>query len=335
MSEPAQSDVLKEMMKALQHFVPDQVAGLPRPSLTLARAEFCAAGIGNSIGMSPRGSIGAVEQHAVRVKAIARFSLWGFVPFDTDQAVNALNTVIFARRADLQAQGFLKLSFDESTHLEQTRDSTAWRRFADYDTLYEKSYEDVGDAASLILPISVSETATGDSLTVTGDLGRWDDQAAPALSIRGQETFTELAALAFFPDPANTPTGAVTITRTFDGAPAPADAGTLAAFLAQVTSSAAPARNVFVSFASVSDLLAQFTPDPPPVAPDTTPPDTTSVSMGDRNKDGTPDSYVPTHLVFPAPLVLASIADRLELSYARPKFDRAGVVYLRALRQGG
>lgn len=323
MAEPVLSDVLAAMMNALQPFVPPQVVGLPKPSLTFARAEFCAAGIGNCIGMSTRGSIGGVEQHAVRVQAVARFLLWGFAAFDVDQAVNALNTSIFAKRSDLQAQGFLKISFDETTHMEQTRDSTAWRRFADYDTLYEFPYEDVGDAASLILPIGAHETATGDSLTITGDLGRWDDQAAPTLSIRGQATITELAALSFFANPANPPTRPVTITRTFDGAPAAVDAGTLPAFLSQITSSAAPVRNIFVSFTSVSNLLAQFAPD------------TTPFSMGDSNQDGIPDRYVPTHLVFPAPLVLRSVTDRLELSYAQPKFDRKGVVYLRALRRGG
>ncbi|SEE84743.1 hypothetical protein SAMN05444161_7426 [Rhizobiales bacterium GAS191] len=323
MAEPVPSDVLTAMMNALEPFVPAQVAGLPRPSLTFASAEFRAAGIGNCIGVSTRGSIGGVEQHAVRVQAVARFSLWGFAAFDVDQVVNALTTSIFAKRSDLQAQGFLKLSFDETTHMEQTRDSTAWRRFADYDTLYEFPYEDVGDAPSLILPIAAQETTTGDSLTITGNLGRWDDKAAPTLPIRGQQTITELAALSFFANPADPPTGSVTITRTFDGAPAPANAGTLPAFLSQITSSAAPARNVFVSFASVSSLLAQFTPD------------TTPFSMGDWDQDGIPDSYVPTHLVFPAPLALRSVTDRLELSYSQPKFDRTGVVYLRALRRGG
>jgi hypothetical protein len=323
MAEPAPSDVLASMMNALQPFVPAQVAGLPQPSLTFARAEFCAAGIGNFIGASARGSIGGVEQHAVRVQAVARFSLWGFAPFDVDQSVNALTTSIFAQRSDLQARGFLKLAFDETTHLEQTRDTAAWRRFADYDMLYEFPYEDVGDAASLILPVVATETGTGDGFSVTGNLGRWDDQAAPTLSIRGQATITELAALSFFANPADPPTGAVTITRTFDGAPVPADAGTLPAFLSQITSTAAPIRNVFVSIASVSNLLAQFTPD------------TTPFGMGDRDQNGIPDSYVPTHLVLPAPLLLGSVKDRLEFSYGQSKFDRSGVVYLRALGRGG
>jgi hypothetical protein len=55
--------------------------------------------------------------------------------------------------------------------------------------------------------------------------------------------------------------------------------------------------------------------------------------MGDRADDGTTDIYQPSHLVFPAPLVLASVADRLELSYANAKFDQIAVVYLRAVRK--
>jgi hypothetical protein len=310
------------MMTALQPFVPAQVAGLPKPSLALAKAEMRAAGIGNLIGMSSRGSIGAVEERAVRMQATARFSLWGIAVFDVDQVLTALTTSIFAKRADLQAQGFLKLSLDGSLPAEHTKESGVWRRFADYDILYEFTYQDVGEAASLIRPISAQDTPTGEQWAIMGDLARWDDAEAPPLVIRGPAIITELAALAFFADAANPPTGGVTITRTFDDAPAPADAGTLAAFLAQITASGSPARNALVNFASVSDLLAQFAADGVPM------------QMGDRNQNGTLDTYVPTHVVFPAPLTLPSVTDRLELAYGQAKFDRTAVVYLRAIRQG-
>ena len=316
MAEPVASDVLAAMMGVLQPFVPNQVAGLPKPGVSLARAEVRAACIGNFIGTPALGSIGSIEQHAVRVQAVARFSLWGFAAVDADQAAADLNTAIFAKRTELAAQGFIKLSLESSPPSEHAKDPAAWRRFADYDMLYEFPYEDVGGASSLILPIKAKETQTAAQWAVTGDLARWDDGTAPTFATRGAAVIVELAALAFFANPADPPTGKVTVTRTFDGAPAPADAGTLNAFLAQITASVATARNLFVSFPSLTDFLNAFASDG------------TSLAMGDN-----PDKYDSSHLAFPAPLVLASVADRLELSYEHPQFDRSAVVYLRAVRK--
>ena len=318
-SEPTPSVVLNAMLTALHPFVPAPIPGLPSPSLTVAKAEMRSSGIGNYIGTSPHGSIAATELHATRLQAVARFAVWGYAASDVEDGVTVLNAQIFEKRKDLAAQGFLKLSFDGSTPSEQTKDTTAWRRFADYDLLYEFPYDDDGGAEGLILPIASQDTPTGAKWSTTADFGRWDDVDAPTFSLRGPAIFTELAALKFFA--AAAPTGIVTITRTFDGAPAPADAGDLATFIAQTTASPAPERNVFVSFASVSDLIAQLVADGAPIA------------MGDRNNDGTTDVYQPSHLVFPAPLVLASVADRLELSYANAKFDQIAVVYLRAVRK--
>jgi hypothetical protein len=322
MTEPPINDVLAAMLAAFQPLLPAQIAGLPPPSLSMSRAHLRPSGIGNFIGMAPRGSIGAVEQHAIRVKAQMRFTLWGFIAAEVDQAVTALTGQVFAHQAALAAQGFLKLDFDSSSPPEETRHPVAWRRFADYDVLYETPYEDVGGAAGLILPVHAQEQATSTNWTVLADFVRWDDAAAPVFSIRGPATLIALAALSFFADPLTPPTGGVIVTRTFDGAEPPADAGTLAAFIAQTTA-AAPARNVFVTFASITDLLNQFAPDG------------AAFEMGDRDANGVPDRYVPTRFGFPAPLLLAHVSDRLELSFSQPKFDRTGVVYLRAVRQGG
>ena len=323
MAEPNPGEVLTAMVGALQAFVPLQVAGLPEPSLSLARSELRATGIGNYIGTVAHGAIAATELQALRVEAVARFSLWGFVPADVDHAVTALAGAIFAKRSDLAAQGFLKLSFEGSSPAEETKAPIAWRRFADYALLYEFAFEDVGGAVGLIRPVQASETRTGAAWSVTGDLGRWDDTAAPPLAIRGPAVITGFAALTFIANPAQPPTGAVTLARTFDGAPAPADAGTLAAFLIAVTDPASPARNLFVTFASVAALLAELASDGAPIA------------MGDRNGDGIPDSYAPSALAFAAPLPLPGVFDRLEFTYARPQFDRSAVVYLRPIRSGG
>src|SRR5215470_1180646 len=115
MPEPAPSDVLAAMLAAFQPFVPGQVAGLPKPSLAISRAEFRNAGIGNFVGATSHGSVVSVDQQAVRVKATMRFTLWGFVAFDVDDAVTSLTSNVLDQRDALMAQGFLKLSFDGSS----------------------------------------------------------------------------------------------------------------------------------------------------------------------------------------------------------------------------
>ena len=87
--------------------------------------------------MSTDGSIATVEHHAIRVQAVARFSLWGADPFAVDQAVMGLNASVFAKSDDLQAQGFLKLTFDSTASAEEVTGLGAWRRNADYNVLYE------------------------------------------------------------------------------------------------------------------------------------------------------------------------------------------------------
>lgn len=323
MPEPTANDAVAAVLNAFKAFVPAQQAGLPQPGLTVAKTQIRSAGVGNLIGVSTAGSIASQERRAVRVQATARFSLWGVAALDVDEQTTALNASIFAQQDTLAAKGFLKLSMDARDPPEFSNHSSAWRGVADYDVLFELPYDGVGGASSLILPISTQETTTGDAWNVRGDLGRWDDGSAPILSIRGQATLSGLAALVFFADPANKPSGGVKLTRTFDGAPAPAVAASMADFLTQTTSGTPPARNVSVSFATVSDLLAQFTPG------------TGSITMGDRDANGIPDSYTSSQLNFPAPLELGAVEDRLELAYAQSKFDHVAVVYVRALRTGG
>ena len=320
--EPNLEDVLAQMVKDLQPFVPVQVGNLPAPSLSLASVEVRGAGIGNYVGMSADGTIATIEHHAIRVQALARFSLWGADPSTADEAVTGVNASIFAKRDDLLALGFLKLTFDGTASAEEMTGLGAWRRNADYNVLYEFPYQDTGGASSLIVGIPVAESAPDQQWTVRGDITRWDNHDAPPLSLRGPAAIAGIAALAFFPHSVQVPTGAVRITRTFDGAPAPADSGTLAGFIAQTTAGT-PARNVYVEFAALSALLANFTPDGSPF------------DLGDWNNDGIPDGYIPTRLDLPSPIVLPTIADRLELSYQQPPFDRVAVVYISASPQGG
>src|SRR5215471_668921 len=98
MPEPAASEVLAAMLTAFQPLLPGQVGGLPKPSLAISRAEFRNAGIGNFVGATPHGAVVATDQQAVRVKATMRFTLWGFVAFDVDDAVTKLTSSVLDQR---------------------------------------------------------------------------------------------------------------------------------------------------------------------------------------------------------------------------------------------
>lgn len=126
-----------------------------------------------------------------------------------------------------------------------------------------------------------------------------DNGAAPMLVVRGRFSVGGLLALVFVPGA--TPSGAVTLTRTFDGAAgSPASHPTLADFLAAVTDPDALDRHEQVAFASLSDLLAAF--------------DATgdSVTLDDGDEDGVPDSYELLELSFEPAIPLPSAIDRLE-----------------------
>jgi hypothetical protein len=319
-SIPTAGDAINAVLNAFQPFVPTLAAGLPKASLSIARAVERPAGIGNVIGIGGNRSIAAPERRAIRIEATARFAVWGSAVADVDAQLTALSAKILARRDELAANGFMKLSLGASASHEYAAASNAWSACADYEVLFELPYEDTGDATSLILPVDAAEAATGAAWSVTADYARWDDVAALPLLVRGPARIVGLAALSFLGDPANPPTGAVTMTRTYDGAAAPANAPSFDAFILAV-SGAQPVRNIAVSFASISDLFARLTPEPD------------LVSLG--NALGTEDAYAAAHLTFSAPLSLGSIVDRFDLSYVNGKFDRRVVVYLRALRAGG
>ncbi|GJH28949.1 hypothetical protein [Caballeronia novacaledonica] len=320
MAIPTAGDAITAVLNALQPFLPAMNPGLPKASLSIARAAEKPACIGNVIGIGASGSIASRERHAIRMEATARFAVWGLAAADVDAALTTLSTKILASKSELSAQGFLKLSLGDSALYKHTTANDAWSACADYDVLFELSYEDADGATSLILPVAATEASTDDVWSVTADHARWDDTAAPLLSIRGPARFAGLATLSFFEDPVTPPAGAVTITRTYDGAPAPAPVASLDAFV-MAAAGTPPKRNIVVSFASLAAFLAPFARED------------SSVDLA--NALGAEDTYSAARLSFLAPFTLGSIADRFEIAYADAKFNRRAVVYLRALRAGG
>jgi hypothetical protein len=208
-----------------------------------------------------------------------------------------------------------------------------WRQGVEYRVLYEYRYEDPEEAGGLIvrIPIELRGEAHEDD-AVTRDLTRWDFGGAPPLVLRGPRTAGRLSLLAH--TAGTQPPGRVVVRRTFDGAPAPAAHGSLAAFAAAVLPPGA-GRNDEHELANVQALLDAFAPAgaavtlgrlserpaPPPVVPHD--PQPLQASFGPRALDALRGVRLETP------------ADRLEISYEFPAGfpDTSGtVVYLGTAR---
>src|SRR5205807_7492886 len=122
-----------------------------------------------------------------------------------------------AERNNLWTNGFLRVALDGTSSSENVPSLSAWRQTADVRVLYEFRFEDSDDSQSLIahIPILINGTYN-ETTTVTDEMTRWDNQAAPGLAVRGPMTVSRLSALVFTSGPA--PAGSVTLNRTFDGA---------------------------------------------------------------------------------------------------------------------
>jgi hypothetical protein len=227
-----------------------------------------------------------------------------------------LNTRILAGRDSLWSQGFLKIALKEARPAQNIAD-VGWRRSADYRVLYEFPYQDTEDSDSLIarIPIDI-DSAFNESTLVTDRMARWDNLSAPALLARGSFGITALSALSFIPGPS--PTGSVTLTRTFDGAQGPPTTHiTMADFLSKIAGDAPAEKHASITFASLTAFLAALNPAGGPI------------TLGDWNQDGIPDQYQPLALEIQPPIRLAGAADQFEIAYSTAAFDNVAVLYLR------
>ena len=317
---------LTAMLDVLGGYLPPLALPLPGASISVASVRERAIGIGYQRGIDVRGAFAVADLKGLRLDAVVRFQLWAANPGQLDTALNGLNTRLLADRNILWTAGVLRMALDATAVTEFVSSVDGWRGLADYRVLFEYHYSDSDGAESLIarIPIEADQEILNspdrETSLVTDEMARWDDQSAPALVLRGRLRIGSLSALAFVPGAA--PSGAVTITRTYDGATgAPSLHGTLAEFLAALGNPAGPERNAQVSFATLSDFLAALgagTPD---------------IVLGDWNLDGVLDSYELKVLPFDPPIQLPSVSDRLEIRYANAPFDQVAVVYLRAQRR--
>ncbi len=315
--------VLQRMLDDLSGFLPPPVSGLPLPSIIVVSLNDAPVGVGNFIGEQTVGLLGRAVIKGGRLDAVLRFMLWGSGLPEVNATVLALQSNLLSAIQSLWNLGFLR--FTALTSSAPVFDTTlnAWGRTADYSALYEYQYFPSDDAQSLISRIPVNadqeelDSPERETFTVVDEMARWDNETAPVLAVRGPMTSGRLAALAFA---AAMPTGAVALTRTFDGAAgAPVDHPTLASFLAALADPISPQRHARVTFPTFTDFLSQFSSVGDPV------------QLGDWDLDDTPDDYQGFELALDPPVTLPGVIDRLEVAYGdgTEPLDQVAVLYLR------
>ncbi len=318
-----QSQASSELINVLRGFLPPPGASIPAPDVSLVSLQQKPVGIGNRRGVEVRNPFNVVELKGVRLDAVVRFTLWASSPTTAETAATELNNRLTAQSDILWNSGFMRLALESAPLPDFVSDINAWRKHGDYQVLYEYRYRDSDGAESLIASIPIRSDLEGpgslvsETTLVTDETVRWDNEAAPSLSLRGRLVIGGLSALAFVPTAA--PTGTVILTRTFDGATGPPTSfATLTAFLAAVAGPGATERHGKITFNSLSDFLAAFTAAGDPIA------------LGDWNADGLPDNYKPLALAFEPTVQLPGTGDRLEITYGDPAFNQIAVVYLKA-----
>jgi hypothetical protein len=317
-------EALAEMLGILDDFLPGAVAPLPDASISVANLSERSVGLGGLRGLEFRERFQVAELKALRLDALVRYDLWGDSPGAATQAAGNVGAGLLGARDTLASQGILKLGLEGLDAPDFAASLNAWHVGALYRVLYEFPYQDAGGAESLVvrIPIDVPPEEPGAAIeetVVTDEMTRWDDDAAPALVVRGPFGVGALLGLSWFS--AAAPTGGVTVTRTFDGASgAPAAFGSLDAFFDAVSGFAPLERHGSVAFPTLVDFLVAIGAAGVPVA------------IGDRDADGVLDLYVPRSRVVLPPLVLETEADRMEVAYGAVALDQPAVVYLRATR---
>jgi len=321
---------IEALIGVLDDFLPEKPppeSPLPDPTVSLSSVNERAVGLGDRVGQDSRGPFGVATLKGVRLDAVARFQLWA----DTLENVETASRDLIARLLgaldvlredgtnDLRVKGVLRLALKSVSPSEEIV-GAGWRQIVEISVLFEFPYSDTEGAESLIarIPIEI-DSVFGEQTVVTDEVARWDNEATPALVVRGRTRIGKLSALIFIPGAA--PGGAVTLTRTFDGATgAPTVHPDLPSFLAAIRQPDNPERHSQMTFASLNDFLNEF---------DAAGGD---VTLGDWNTDGTPDIYQPKALAIEPAIQLPGATDRFETTFQNSNFDQVAVVYLRATR---
>ena len=306
------------MINSLSRYLPPPLADMPTPVVSLVKLTERAVGIGGIRSGIVTRNAGSMMRRGIRLDALTRFQLWAPDANEINQAITNLQMQVLGDRANLWAEGFLRLALEDAPLSAPVGPPDGpWCGHVDCRVLYEYDFEDADGAESLISQIPVTINGElGESMTLTDEMARWDNKSAPKLVVRGPMTVAGFTMLAFIPLTA--PSGKVTLLRTFDGAAGnPANHATLQEFLA-ATSGDNPERNAMTAFASFKIFMAGFE-------------DTgETVTVGDWDGDGIADTYKSLTLPMEPAVALPTVRDRFEVTYGATKFNQVAVAYLRA-----
>ncbi len=327
---PTLDAVITRMLGLLRLVLPPPEDPLLPTATRLVRVAERPAGLANRVGNETLGLLHPLSLKGGRLEAAVVFEVFGSTEVKAEAAILALQGALAGARTGLRKDGFLRLDGAELSPVQEDAALSAWRKSASYQALFEYSYVDTDGAESLIVRIPTDtdqeeEGTARESMVITGETVRWDDETVPTLRVAGPGGLSGLSTLFFVAVPPGLPpTGAVTLLRTFRGAAGPPTShATLAAFVTAVTGTA-PERHARVEFPSFTDFLNEL--DPP----------VDSVELGDWDLDGVPDDYKLRSLDFAAAIGLPEPEDRFEISYATVSpatgFDQKVVLYLRAER---
>ncbi len=198
MTRPPLDQVLEGMLAALAAYLPSPAPPLPDPGISVVSVKELPLAIGNRRGTERRASFPAVEQKGGRLEAVVRFQAWGGDPAEVDTRIEELHGQLLAAKEALLGRfaasvdgtwsgGFLRLGAESTSSSEQHADLNAWRKWADYEVLYEFHFLDADGAQSLIarIPIDIN-SMFAESTVITDEMMRWDDLAAQALELNGR-----------------------------------------------------------------------------------------------------------------------------------------------------
>jgi hypothetical protein len=261
------SNSLAAMLTVLKRYLPTFVEpppppGPPPPPALPAAAVFLtsvverAVGLGSHVGTDMRGPFSVAELKGLRIETVVRYEVWRRTPAEVGQAVGDLISDLLGDRDALRTEGFLRVSLKSTGSSESVFAEEAWRQNIEFDVLFEFPYRDSDGAQSLIARIPIAMKGEFNEKTVVVDqLARWDQEAAFPLALRGPLSIGALTVLAFIPG--TSPSGTVTITRTFDGATGlPTAHTTLTSFVAAVGGDNPSQQHAQVTFPSLAKFLA-------------------------------------------------------------------------------
>ena len=306
------------MLARLDDFLPVPTGTLPPPGVSVVQLQEKQIGLGGLHAVEERHSFPVVYK-GIRLSGTVRFQLWGDDPGPLETQLRGVTEAVLAGREALQADGFVDLSLTDVSTTNHLPAVPAWRQTAEFDVLYEFRSAVSDLAGGLIARVPVEFREEWGALLVTGDLTLWDSDGTRPLVVSGRGSVAGLATLAFA-NAAAFPPGAVTLTRTFEGASGlPTPFGNLDLFLAAVAGSPPVSANATVSFDSLGAFLAALgVPEADPV---------TFV-----DEAGAPRALELRSRTFDLPVELESTSSRLEIAFAASQLSSGQVVYLRASR---